>query len=147
MPRRRSGAGSLERDRKRLAAAVAAFMHREWCTGAAPSKFTYEAQIRHGLRSGLCLNGARWDTADHHASMVLQEALRRINAIRPSWLEGQSPDFQDRGDLISRERCLQCRAPLLGALTERFCSRHCRGGYRVRQGERWMADATWRLSA
>lgn len=66
------------------------------------SKFEFEGACRHGLRAALCLKGHSWARADHEAAMLVEEALRQIGAVRPSWDEGQREYSEPR------ENCAWC---------------------------------------
>jgi hypothetical protein len=88
------------------------------------SPFEHEADVRHGLRSGLCLNGTAWSVADAEAAWIVGEALNKIGAKRPSYLEGQ------RRYVIPREDCAWCGGPVSddftpGGHSTRFCSGEC----------------------
>ncbi len=104
-----------------------------------PTVFAFEASCRHGIRQQLCLQGWSWALADATAADIVAAALRQIGAKRPTWLEGQQAHFQD-GASVPRERCLGCGKPLLVEITERFCSRPCKGAWRARLNERWTSD-------
>lgn len=85
------------------------------------SQFEHEAPAKQGLRQALCLEGIRWARADLAACDVVDEAIRRIGAKRPNWIEGQlyystSPDF-----------CSWCLGPIDGdhSRAQRFCSTVC----------------------
>lgn len=53
-----------------------------------PTKFAFEGACHAGLRARLCLEGTAWPQADKFANEVVNEALRRIGASRPTWQEG-----------------------------------------------------------
>lgn len=95
------------------------------------SKFEYEASCRHGLRSGLCLQGEAWSAADKFAGEVVMEALRRLGAERPSWAQGQPEHTQFGFAPVERFFCERCgnlipddRVPT-GGNAVRFCSHEC----------------------
>lgn len=92
------------------------------------SKFEYEGAVRHGLRSGFCLDGLPWSKADARASAIVTEALRRIGAERPSWLQGQPEWTQDGYRPITYLLCQRCGKPLPPDAREgtKFCSNPCR---------------------
>jgi len=88
------------------------------------SPFQHEAAVRVGLRSALCLEGARWARADSEAELIVAEGLCLIGAERPSWEDGQ-PRYIDRGDF-----CVRCGKPMpddlaAGVRNQRFCSAEC----------------------
>ncbi|NTI41611.1 hypothetical protein [Rhizobium rhizogenes] len=88
------------------------------------SKFENEGSVRHGLRAAMCLGGNRWVLADIEADSVIQEALSKIGAKRPSWAEGQR-DYTDPMHI-----CAWCGQDLpaevtSGARKGRFCSFVC----------------------
>jgi len=84
--------------------------------------FENEGPFRAALRSTLCLQGHAWNRADAEAAELVQVALHRQGAKRPTWEEGQltyteSPDF-----------CSWCRGPLSAddiASARRFCCAEC----------------------
>ncbi|MDJ1464937.1 hypothetical protein [Nitratireductor sp. GZWM139] len=111
----------LNRDRRRyLVETVVAILKQ----GEA-SKFQFEATCRHAIRSRLCLNGWSWHEAEAIAKDIVDTALNRIGAYRPSWAEGQ-PEWSQNGAgaLIERTRCIRCRSPLEEQQTK-FCSKLC----------------------
>lgn len=73
-----------------------------------PTCFAFEANCRHSLRAGLCLNGWSWARADTEAAEIVAEALRRIGARRPTWREGQPRYTQEGFSPIERSRCIWC---------------------------------------
>jgi hypothetical protein len=96
------------------------------------SKFEFEAACRHGLRSGLCLEGTRWGAADKFAAGVVEEALRRIGAVRPTWEQGQLEHTQFGFAPVERYFCERCAKPIPSERGARsgepvkFCSVSCR---------------------
>lgn len=86
------------------------------------TQFEHEADCRHGLRAALCLQGFAWNQSDYEATRVVDEALQRIGAKRPTWYQGQkyytqSPDF-----------CAWCQAPMEETertRSQRFCTKEC----------------------
>ncbi len=96
--------------------------------------FENEGALRHSIRAGFCSQGNAWPRADFESFQILQDALRRVGASRPTWYEGQ-PECTH-----GRENCARCRRPLddddisHGAL---FCSPECRA-----VAELWRADLT-----
>jgi len=130
----------INKDRRRyLIEMVARIMRDARDAGHAPTLLNLEGPIRQGLRSRLCLQGWSWADADTMAADIVAVALHRNGAKRPTWVEGQTAAFQD-GASIPRERCLNCKAPLLGEIGERFCSRPCKGAWRIRINEKWIAE-------
>lgn len=89
------------------------------------SAFEYEGACRHGIRSGLCLDGADWGTADDVAAYAVGEALKRLGARRPTWEEGQ-PEAT-----ISDGCCAWCGTEVEqhGRREDRFCSSVCAESY------------------
>lgn len=100
------------------------------------SKFQFEAAVRHGLRSGFCLDGAAWGKADARAAAIVSEALRRIGAERPTWIMGQPEFTQDGHAPVDRKYCLHCSKPMKydpeswSPNARQFCSDFCRTSYR-----------------
>jgi endogenous inhibitor of DNA gyrase (YacG/DUF329 family) len=94
------------------------------------SRFEYEAACRHGLRSGLCLEGESWARADAFAAAIVSEALRRLGAERPSWFQGQ-PEYADtdtsRGwcALPGCEKPIPIDRPETGGNAVKYCSHFC----------------------
>lgn len=81
-----------------------------------------EADMRHGLRSALCLTGHTWPRSDAEAASLVGTALRRLGAVRPDHNEGQR-EYTGR-----REQCARCGVELIGPQTftgYRFCSEEC----------------------
>ncbi len=122
---------------------VAALL-RNWTS----SPFEHEGTLRASIRSALCMAGHRWVLADLEAEAIVEEGLRRIGAVRPSWAEGQwthtdSPDF-----------CSWCRKPLdeeSCTRAQRFCSPHCarcaleRRDHEIRAGRDAISRSAIRL--
>lgn len=119
-----------ERRRNRIIEAVAAVLS-QWDT----SRFQFEASCRTGLRSALCMNGWPWAVADREAADLVESALRRIGAERPSWKEGQPEWTQDGALPIERENCLRCRRPLPDGHWK-FCGRLCAKAWRYARMDR-----------
>ena len=91
------------------------------------SKFEHEATVRHGLRSAFCLDGAPWQKADSRAARIVEAALHRIGAARPTWLEAQ-PDVILHDRLLEFTRCTRCgnKLPADAPAHARFCSDTCK---------------------
>jgi endogenous inhibitor of DNA gyrase (YacG/DUF329 family) len=92
------------------------------------SKFEYEADCRHGIRSELCLAGSRWPLADWIAEKTVQAALHRIGAQRPTWQQAQNSHTQDRDWLNPPTTCQRCGKPIdqLNTIrTRKYCSKQC----------------------
>ena len=100
--------------------------------GWVSSPFEFEGAARAGIRSALCVNGARWSIADADAEAIVAEGLSAIGAKRPSWEDGQAR-YIDRGDF-----CAHCFRPMpddlvTGGRNFRFCSSECtRAAYQER---------------
>ncbi|MFC5421041.1 hypothetical protein ACFPOB_15900 [Bosea eneae] len=71
-----------------------------------PSHFEFEGACRSGIRSGLCEEGWSWREADRAAAIVVETALNRIGAIRPTWAEAQADFAID--PMIERVFCAHC---------------------------------------
>src|SRR6056297_2846089 len=99
--------------------------------GIAASLFAYEGRFVAELRAAFCLTGWPWLVADQAARDLVAEALRRINAERPSWAEAQPEFLQLPGMLIERTRCAKCHARLPEG-HRKFCSRMCATTYHDR---------------
>lgn len=99
--------------------------------GRIATKFAFEAAFRASLRSDLCLQGWRWDAADHAAMALTGAALARIGAKRPTWNEGQPEYVIHAGLLIARSRCATCHGPLTGD-QRKFCSSLCNSTHHER---------------
>lgn len=88
------------------------------------SPFENEGPALAALRSALCLEGHGWHRSDQQAAEVVADALRRIGAVRPTWLQGQ------REYVEPRENCAWCSGPLSTEMMPRglpnsFCSTKC----------------------
>lgn len=82
--------------------------------------FEQEGAVRAALRSGLCLQGYNWHRAEAQAADVVNEALRLLGAVRPTWEQGQ------REYVEPRENCSWCGGPRDPfQRSARFCSPHC----------------------
>ncbi len=97
-----------------------------------PTKFAFEAACRHGLRARLCLAGTSWASADKFAGEIVAEALRRLGAARPSWLEGQPDAAQVSGERRWTCAYKHCGRPIpedrgerIGGLGVKYCSDRC----------------------
>src|SRR3546814_1442074 len=74
-----------------------------------PTAFSLEGELRHRLRSSLCRQGADWILADLLAAAIVEDALRKVGAQRPTWQQGQ-PEWTQEGVIyIQRTRCIRCR--------------------------------------
>lgn len=121
---------TLKRSAKdRLVHRVAAIMRQAREDGA-PSPFAMEAPCRAGVRSGLCLAGWGWFDADHAAKQVVQGALDRIGARRPTWREGQHEHTQEGSTPVHRTRCVNCGGPLED-LQRKYCCKACAMAHRL----------------
>lgn len=115
------------------------------------SKFEFEAACRHGLRSGLCLEGWPWSSADAVAANITERALNLIGAKRPTWLQGQ-PEWADTAPSTRTTwewmYCARCGRPLpehnVGRFYGRFCSRLCK--YRT-HSEKYQRDHRAEIAA
>lgn len=114
-----------------------------------PTHFAFEASCRHGIRSGLCLDGWTWAEADAAAADVVGAALRQIGAKRPTWQQGQ-PWWTEEGVMRhERTHCARCRKPIpeernRGGIPAKYCSMVCTRAARdaawyQRQGEEGKA--------
>lgn len=111
---------------KRDAPIVAAIM--EVLGAGRSSKFEYEGAARHGLRSGFCLDGLPWAKADMRACAIVTEALRRIGAARPTWVEAQGDLARGAIPLTDHFFCQRCGAQLPDDARQgtKYCSRTCK---------------------
>jgi len=112
------------RYRARIVRRMAIVMLGDFQEGIAASLFAYEGVFIAEMRSSLCLLGWPWSIADQAARDLVAEALRRINAERPSWNEGQREWTIQAGTLIARTRCVTCHKRLTGEQVK-FCSKLC----------------------
>lgn len=85
------------------------------------SRFEHEGAARAGLRSALCLAGHGWGRADAEAAAIVDEGLRLMGAVRPSWAEGQW------NYTTPRENCAWCGGDIAQEdwSTWRYCSAMC----------------------
>lgn len=113
---------------------LARIMRQAFEAGAIAYAGGLEGPMRHGIRADLCLAGWRWADADRAAVVVVQGALRRVRAVRPTWNEGQPEHVIQPGVLIERTRCVRCHTPLPEGHFK-FCGRLCANAYgqRARQ--------------
>jgi hypothetical protein len=89
-----------------------------------PTVFAFEGSCRHGLRSGLCLEGWNWTAADMAASQAITLALLHLGAERPTWEKGQPEYTQYAVMSLSRSRCVNCSKALIGDQVM-YCSGPC----------------------
>lgn len=120
--------------REAIVLAIVNVIREEKDEGRAPTLFTHEAAIWQALRRGLCLEGWRWPDANREAREILDDALKKANAVRPRWLDGQ-PHYTDARNIWGLlDKCLQCSKPLdEGAKT--FCTPRC---YQTYHTKAWM---------
>jgi hypothetical protein len=97
--------------------------------GGEPTVFALEAACRHGLRRGLILTGCSWTAADKIAAWVVRRALHELNAVRPTWIQGQPEYLQDGVVVFERTRCLHCGWRLPEGHFK-FCSDRCNSAFR-----------------
>lgn len=76
------------------------------------------------IRSGLCLDGHDWHSADREAATIVAQALTIIDVPRPTWEQGQ------RYYAGPRENCKWCYGPIAeedmtGGRSRVFCSDVC----------------------
>lgn len=94
------------------------------------SKFENEAECRHGLRAALCLRGFSWADADSEAADIVGAGLKRLGAMRPTWLQGQPEG-------VDRENCLGCGQELDTSDRQlrrvSWCSELCRMATKIRR--------------
>lgn len=96
--------------------------------GATASLWGLEGPLRHAIRSDLCLQGWKWETADLIARELLTTAFRKAGAPqhRPTWNEGQPEWVIHEGLLIERTRCAQCGKALPEG-HHKYCDHLCAG--------------------
>jgi hypothetical protein len=124
--------GRLQRARfDARAAELASVIRLAFAAGATGSLFGLEGPLRHGVRSDLCLQGWRWRDADEMARDLLEEAFRRVRAVRPTWQEGQPEWNLEAGTLIERTRCARCHKPLPEG-RPKFCGEICKSAHHGR---------------
>ena len=91
-----------------------------------PTVFAFEGSTRHQLRSAWVLEGMKWSKADEKAEAVIMLAFRKLKAIRPTWLEGQSEFARGGGRLFcANTRCAQIITRHSDQATL-YCSEVCR---------------------
>lgn len=89
------------------------------------SPFEFEGAVRAGLRSSLCLQGFAWDRSDAEATGIITACLIRLNAVRPTWDQGQKEYVN------GREKCSWCGCSVPNDLLRGrdrhfgFCSDYC----------------------
>ncbi len=123
-----------ERDRRRgrlgpgrfddLVKELVAVIRLAFEAGATASLWGLEGPLRAGIRADLCRQGWKWQDADDMAREMLAAAFRKVNAVRPTWNEGQLEWTIHEGTLIERTRCVRCHKPLPEG-HHKFCSNTC----------------------
>ncbi len=133
--RGRLGPGRFDAQVKELVAVI------RWAfdAGAIGSLFGLEGPLRHAIRADLCLQGWRWRDADDMAREVMDEALRAVRAIRPTWNEGQPEWTIPANTLIERTRCVRCHKPLPEG-HHKFCGVLCASAHGKRLASIREAD-------
>lgn len=132
--------GRLGRERFcALAGELASVIRLAFEAGAVGSPLGLEGPLRHGIRSNLCLLGWRWPDADAMARELIEEALRRLRAVRPTWKEGQPEWVIEAGTLIARTRCINCHKPLPEG-HHKFCGELCGDAHSERVARRRNAS-------
>lgn len=111
-------------------------------TGRILIPLAYEALFRRVIRSELCLQGWRWQSADETACDLITITLSMLQAKRPTWNEGQPEWTIERGTLIERTRCATCHKPLPEHHTK-FCGKGCRNIHglrlmKLREADEWQ---------
>ncbi|MBL3571951.1 hypothetical protein DSD19_05450 [Rhodovulum sp. BSW8] len=114
-----------------LAGELAAVIRLAFEAGATATLFGLEGPLRHGIRSDLCLMGWTWESADLMARELLDEAFKRVRAVRPTWNEGQPEWVIEAGTLIERTRCINCGKPLPEG-HHKYCGEICADSKRRR---------------
>jgi hypothetical protein len=104
---------------------------------AEPTPFAVEGSCYYDLRAKLCLRGWPWTPADLQAAAVVDAALRRVRARRPSWAEGQL-EFCN-GGFLRDDICWQCGDPL-PHFAKRFCCEDCRMSFPRIASPRWPEE-------
>ena len=105
--------------RRRLIEAATSLMRR-----VEPTPFALEAPIRNWLRQRLCMLGWTWLDAELAAEDVVETALHKVGAERPTWKQGQPEWTQDGHIPVERFNCANCGSPLSGE-QRKFCSSQC----------------------
>jgi hypothetical protein len=92
-----------------------------------PTRFRFEAAVRHGIRVYLILHGARWQEADDNAAQVIKAAFWKLRIHRPSWAEGQ-PQFthNDGGRVFCANEACQKLIERQSLKALLYCSDECR---------------------
>ena len=133
--RGRLGSGRFDQ----MAGELADVIRLAFEAGATGSLWGLEGPLRSGIRSDLCRMGWRWSDADGMAGELLDEAFRRVRAVRPTWNEGQPEWVIHEGLLIERTRCVRCGNPLPEG-NHKFCDHLCSGSHHARLV--WIREAT-----
>lgn len=119
------------RGRAEIVVSIVEVIREDRNEGVCPTLLNHEGALVASLRSGLCLLGWGWQTADTAAREIVAEAFHKAGACRPSWREAQ-PEWSD-GGVIRTERttCANCGKGLdLGQ--KLYCSKTCFDAYRAR---------------
>ncbi|WAJ30944.1 hypothetical protein [Antarcticirhabdus aurantiaca] len=96
--------------------------------------FEHEGAVRAGLRIAFVEKGTAWARSDAEAAQIVEDALRRVGAIRPSFEESQP------GHALGNDFCHWCFCPIDEedrTRGRRFCSAHC-----AKQGVEHMTRET-----
>lgn len=105
---------------------------RDWNS----SIFEREASCRHGLRQGFVLAGHRWILAEMEAEAIVNTALDRLGAKRPTWEMGQPEYVENDGACINCGRELDLGKE--GLVHQFFCDEVCR------EAKRQKRESTYR---
>lgn len=101
------------------------------------SHFEHEATVRQALRVKFIHEGSSWAEADATAAHIVEHALHRIGAKRPTWAQGQ-PEYQERHKHDAYRYCQNHRCRRM--LTEdqpKYCCENCAINHR---NYRWKQD-------
>lgn len=113
-----------------------------------PTPFAFESSCRHGVRSGLCLDGWSWREADQAATEVVEAALKRIGGTRPTWWQGQPESAAEGLTFIERTFCECCGGKMPKAeeiqtgWEKRYCSKLCNEKSRIRYERQYGKQRT-----
>ncbi|OYX13420.1 MAG: hypothetical protein B7Z15_07355 [Rhizobiales bacterium 32-66-8] len=112
--------------RARMIEALATILRR-----AEPTAFAFEGVMRSNIRARLCLKGWHWRDADGAAEDVVEGALARVGAVRPTWKQAQPEWTQDGVITLERFTCVNCGS-LIPPEHRKYCSSTCYETYRSR---------------
>ncbi len=133
----------LEKQRReRMTAAVVRILDK-----GEPTRFVFEGAVRHGLRSGFCLDGTGWAEADALAASIIKDAMHRLGMTRPTWEMGQPESAQYGVVQVEYYYCAHCGGKIDHSdsriVGKKYCSARCRGSAARRPRDQQVSRAEY----